>query len=153
MIKAIQLRNLLRHSEARSKTDAMTVTVQITSSEAASFMDNLRALLTSCATLATKADVQAILNQIMKTQAELVADLKLVRLQQEKTTQEITALQAGSTALQEKVTDLQTQLDAAIAAGAVTQELQDAVAAVAVQAQTNDDLIPDLPPTPEAPPA
>ena len=80
---------------------------------------------------------------IMKTQAELVEDLKAVAAQQLKTATEISALKDASAVLQQKIANLETALQNA---GNATPELEAAVAAVKAQAQTNDDLIPDLPP-------
>jgi Xaa-Pro aminopeptidase len=81
-------------------------------------------------------------NKIMATQAELTADLKLVKAQQVKTAEEIAAVQAAQNLSLQKITDL----EAVIAAGVTpSQELVDAVAEVKAQAQIVDELIPDLP--------
>jgi hypothetical protein len=82
------------------------------------------------------------LNKIMATQAELIADLKAVRIEQEKTATEITAVQAAQTVALNKITEL----EAVIASGSMSpsQELIDAVKAVKAQAQVVDDLIPDI---------
>ena len=82
----------------------------------------------------------------MATQAELAADLKAVLAKQQKTADEIKALQAGQDVLTAKIVELQALVDAG---GTVSQELIDAVAAVKAQAQVVDDLIPDVP-TPTA---
>lgn len=80
----------------------------------------------------------------MSTQAELAKTLQDVLAQQKKSLAEI---QNQSTTLQQKIADL----EAVIAAGgAVTPELEQAVADVKAQAQLVDDAIPD---TPEPPPA
>lgn len=86
-------------------------------------------------------------NRIMATQAELSADLRAVRAQQEKTAQEIADLQTAQNVAIAKIVEL----EEVIAAGVTpSQELVDAVAAVKTQAQIVDDLIPDVgtPPTP-----
>jgi hypothetical protein len=76
----------------------------------------------------------------MATQAELAADLRAVRSQQEKTAAEIVAVQEAQTLALAKIAEL----EALISAGSiVSQELIDAVAAVKAQAQVVDDLIPD----------
>ena len=83
----------------------------------------------------------------MATITELVADLKAVKAVQEKTALEIQSVQAGVNVLNAKITELET----IIAAGnEVPAELVDAVAAVKLQAQLVDDLIPDLPVPPPA---
>lgn len=82
----------------------------------------------------------------MATQKALADDLKLVHAQQQKTAEEIKAVQASVDTLKEKIVEL----EAVIAGGEADQELTDAVAAVKAQAQTVDDLIPDLP-TPPTP--
>lgn len=87
----------------------------------------------------------------MATQAELAADLNAVLAQQQKTAVEIASVQAAQTLALEKIAELEEIISAG---GVVTQELIDAVAAVKAQAQTVDDLIPDLPvvePPPEPP--
>lgn len=83
--------------------------------------------------------------KIMATQAELAADLRAVRAQQEKTATEIAALQEAQNVAINKITELEALV---AAGGTVTQELVDAVAAVKAQAQVVDDLIPDAPPVP-----
>jgi hypothetical protein len=96
---------------------------------------------------ATKHDLKKLEDKLMATQAELVADLKAVLAQQQKTSGEITALQGSVDTLKAKIVEL----EAIIAAGGtVSQELVDAVAAVKAQAQTVDDQIPDVPTPPPA---
>lgn len=73
----------------------------------------------------------------------LIDDLTAVRAQQEKTAGEIAALQASSNVLQATIVTLE---EALAAAGTPSAELTAAVAAVKVQAQVVDDLIPDAPP-------
>ena len=81
----------------------------------------------------------------MASQAELAADLRAVRAQQEKTAKEIADVQSGVDSLKAKIVEL----EKIIADGnAPSQELVDAVAAVKEQAQIVDDLIPDLPAPP-----
>lgn len=81
----------------------------------------------------------------MASQAELAADLRAVRTQQEKTAKEIADVQAGVDTLKAKIVEL----EKIIADGnAPSQELVDAVAAVKAQAQVCDELIPDLPEPP-----
>lgn len=85
------------------------------------------------------------LDLIMASQAELAADLRAVRTQQEKTAKEIADVQAGVDTLKAKIVEL----EKIIADGnAPSQELVDAVAAVKAQAQVCDELIPDLPEPP-----
>jgi len=82
-------------------------------------------------------------NRIMATIAELVTDLQAVRVVQLKTALEIQSVQAGVNLLNTKITEL----EAIIAAGnVVPAELVEAVAAVKLQAQVVDELIPDLAP-------
>lgn len=83
----------------------------------------------------------------MATQAELTQTLKDVLAQQQKTAAEIQSVQAGVDELKTKIAEL----EAIIAAGEANPELADAVAAVKAQAQTVDDLIPDLPAPPPTP--
>lgn len=91
--------------------------------------------------LATVADINKTKEQIMKTQAELTADLEAILAQNQKTATEIAGIQTESTALQARVTEL----EAVIAAGGnVSPELEAAVAAVKAQAQVLDDQIPDV---------
>lgn len=90
------------------------------------------------------------LNNIMATQADLAADLRAVKAQQEKTLKEIQSVQTNVDTLKEKIVEL----EEIIREGATpSQELVDAVAAVKAQAQVVDDAIPDLPETPTEPPA
>ena len=76
---------------------------------------------------------------------QLIDDLKAVKAQQVKTAGEITALQASSNTLQTTIATLETALADALASGTPSQALIDAVADVKTQAQTVDDLIPDVP--------
>lgn len=87
-------------------------------------------------------------DNIMATQAELAADLRAVRAQQEKTGGEIATLQGSVDTLNAKIVSLEALL---AAGGVVTQELIDAVAAVKEQAQIVDDQIPDVVPPPPTP--
>jgi chromosome segregation ATPase len=85
------------------------------------------------------------LEAIMATQAELAQTLRDVNTQQRKTIEEIKTLQGSVDQLNAKVAEL----EQIIANGPeVSQELQDAVAAVKELAQQVDDQIPDVP-TPE----
>lgn len=78
---------------------------------------------------------------IMASQKELAADLALVLDKQQKTAEEIKAVQEAQAVSLQKIADL----EALVASGnAPTQELVDAVAAVKAQAQIVDDLIPDV---------
>lgn len=97
-------------------------------------------------------DNTAILNRIaemetkiMATQAELAADLRAVRTQQEKTAAEIAEVQAAQTVSLDKIKELEVLV---ASGGTVTQELIDAVDSVKTQAQVVDDLIPDVPTPP-----
>lgn len=80
----------------------------------------------------------------MATEKQLADDLKGVLEQQKKTAAEIQSVQASVDSLNTKIAEL----EAIIAGGGeASQELTDAVAAVKVQAQLVDSLIPDLPAT------
>lgn len=79
--------------------------------------------------------------KLMASQKELAADLALVLEKQQKTAEEIKAVQEAQAVSLQKIADL----EALVASGnAPTQELVDAVAAVKAQAQIVDDLIPDV---------
>lgn len=81
----------------------------------------------------------------MATQAELAADLRAVRAQQEKTLKEIQSVQTNVDALKAKIVEL----EEIIAKGSSpSQELVDAVAEVKALAQSCDDAIPDVVVTP-----
>lgn len=74
---------------------------------------------------------------------QLIADVTEIKGHLEKTFNEIKDLQGGVDALNTKIAEL----EAIIAGGGqITQELVDLVASVKAQAQTVDELIPDLPP-------
>ncbi len=74
--------------------------------------------------------------EIMKTQAELAAELKGILAQQKKSDAEIRAAFSG---LEEKIAALET----VIANGEASPELTQAVADVKAQEQILDDLVPD----------
>lgn len=82
---------------------------------------------------------------IMSTASELIATLNAVLATQRKTADEIAALQGTMNTLQETIAALEAQLAAATDLPA---ELIAAVAAVKLQADAVDALIPDLPAVP-----
>lgn len=96
---------------------------------------------------ATKQDIEELKDLYMATQAELTQTLKDVVVQQQKTASEIKAVQASVDELKAKIAEL----ESVIASGEVNPDLSEAVAAVKAQAQTVDDLIPDLPTPPPVP--
>ena len=100
--------------------------------------------------IVTNGDLKKLLIHIMSTQAEAAAILADVLAQQKKTAGEIQAVQAASTVLATRITEL----EAIVAAGNVVgPELEAAIAAVKEQAQITDDLIPDVVVTPSTEPA
>lgn len=102
----------------------------------------------SCRKPVSNEDLEKLLHKIMATQTELAQSLRDSLALQQKTATEIQALQAGQDVLTAKIVELQALVDAG---GTIGQELVDAVAAVAAQSKTNDDLIPDVVTPPPAP--
>lgn len=84
------------------------------------------------------------LEKIMATQAELAQQLREVLASLHKSNAEIAEVQTSVVTLTTKIAELQAIIDA----GNVSQELQDAVAAVSVAAKEVDDAIPDAIPVP-----
>ncbi len=100
----------------------------------------LEVLRSTLLNAATKADLTELENKIMASQQELAAQLQTVAVQIKKVNGEIGGVQTAVTDLKAEVE----RLKAIIAAGPpVSQELTDAVKAVADAAQEADDQIPD----------
>lgn len=126
------------HDDRRRDDDRLADAIQNLACEIKEFREQVRV---DSETITILHGMDRKLDKIMATQADLAADLRAVRAQQEKTAAEIAAVQEAQTVALEKITEL----EAVIAAGvAPTPELVDAVAAVKAQAQIVDDLIPDL---------
>ena len=97
--------------------------------------------------LSTRTELAEIKALIMASQTEVAAILRAVTEQQKKTITEIRGVQSAVTTLKEKIVTLEDQ----IKNGAVSAELEAAVAELKVQAQAVDDAIPDEPTVPPTP--
>lgn len=87
-----------------------------------------------------KKPIKTLLEKIMATEAQLVAQLNTL-------TQAVTKIGSETTTLIQKVSDL----SAALADAETTPEVDAALAALQAQVQVVDDLVPDVPPV--VPPA
>jgi hypothetical protein len=98
--------------------------------------------------LATKADLKEMEKRIMKSVAELMADVRTANASLRKLIADTAAQQTAVFLLKAKIAEL----EAVIAAGgAITQELVDLVAETKSLAQTVDDNVPELPePAPQS---
>lgn len=93
------------------------------------------------------------IHNIMATQAEVIAQLKAIAAELQKTNAETVFILAANATLTAKVTELQAIIDAGGGVGGtVTQDMVDAVKAVQDAADAQDQLIPDIkPPVANAP--